>query len=191
MRVTPTRVEGVLVLEPKVFRDDRGWFYESYNRRAFRDAVGYDVEFVQDNHSRSSRGVLRGLHYQLPPHAQGKLVRVTSGAVFDVAVDLRKTSPTCGKWTSVELTAENQRQYWIPPGCAHGFLVLSDAAELQYKTTSYYAPTAEGCVRWDDPDLAIAWPDVGHPPLLSQKDAVAPTLAGALAALAAGGRSAV
>ncbi len=191
MRAIPTAVDGVLVLEPKVFRDGRGWFYESYNRRIFQDLVGQDVEFVQDNHSRSCRGALRGLHYQLPPHAQGKLVRVTSGAVFDVAVDLRKGSPTFRKWTSVELTAENQRQCWIPPGCAHGFVVLSDAAELQYKTTDYYAPRSEACVRWDDPELAIPWPDVGQRPVLSPKDAAAPTLAEALAALAAEARSVV
>ena len=177
MRALPTAIEGVLVVEPKVFRDDRGWFMESYNQRLFQELAGQDVRFVQDNHSRSSRGVLRGLHYQLPPHAQGKLVRVIRGAVFDVAVDMRKESPTFARWVGVELSAENQRQCWIPVGCAHGFLVVSDVAELLYKTTDYYAPQSEASVRWDDPDLAIAWPAIGHAPLLSAKDAMAPALA--------------
>ncbi len=177
MRAVPTEIEGVLILEPKVFRDDRGWFMESYNQRLFQELVGQDVRFVQDNHSRSSRGVLRGLHYQLPPHAQGKLVRTVSGAVFDVAVDLREGSPTFGRWTGAELSAENQRQCWIPVGCAHGFLVLSETAEILYKTTDYYAPGSEASVRWDDPDLAIAWPALGGLPLLSPKDSRAPALA--------------
>lgn len=176
MKVTKTAIEGVLILEPKVFGDERGFFFESFNQKTFNDAVGKDVKFVQDNHSRSSKGVLRGLHFQRPPHAQGKLVRVTQGAVFDVAVDIRPDSPTFGRWVGVGLTAINHRQLWIPAGLAHGFLVTSDSADFLYKTTDYYAPQAEGCVRWDDPELAIAWPDIGHAPTLSVKDAAAPTL---------------
>jgi len=177
MTVIPTDLPEVLILEPKVFGDERGFFMESYNRRAFNAAVGYEVDFVQDNHSRSTRGVLRGLHYQLPPHAQGKLVRVTSGHVFDVAVDIRRGSPSFGKWVGVDLSAENHRQLWIPPGFAHGFLVLSDLADFLYKTTNYYAPTSEGAVRWDDDDVGIAWPDAGVAPQLSDKDIAAPPLA--------------
>ncbi|HUK65263.1 MAG TPA: dTDP-4-dehydrorhamnose 3,5-epimerase [Anaeromyxobacteraceae bacterium] len=176
MKFTPAAIPDVLVFEPRVFADERGAFLESYNKRGFDAAVGREVTFVQDNHSRSVRGVLRGLHYQVPPHAQGKLVRVTSGAVYDVAVDLRSDSPTYARSVGVELTAENHRQVWIPPGFAHGFLVLSESADFLYKTTAYYAPEAEGSVRWDDPDLAISWPDLGHPPLLSPKDARAPPL---------------
>jgi dTDP-4-dehydrorhamnose 3,5-epimerase len=138
--------------------------------------LGHHVEFVQDNQSRSARGVLRGLHFQRPPHEQGKLVRVTAGVVFDVAVDIRRDSRTFGSWVGVELSAENHRQLWIPPELAHGFLVLSDSADFMYKTTDYYAPTAEGCIRWDDPNLAIAWPDIGMKPTLSAKDAIAPPL---------------
>lgn len=179
MKVTPTALPGVLILEPKVFGDERGFFLESFNQRAFDEAVGRPVGFVQDNHSRSARGVLRGLHYQLPPHAQGKLVRVVSGAVFDVAVDMRAGSPTFGRWAGTELSAQNQRQLWIPPGFAHGFLVLSDSADFLYKTSSYYAPQAEASVRWDDPALAIDWPLDGLTPLLSAKDAAAPSLADA------------
>ena len=171
MNVVKTAIDGVLILEPKVFGDARGFFMESFNQKAFNEAVGHEVVFVQDNHSRSSKGVLRGLHYQLPPHAQGKLVRVTQGAVFDVAVDIRQGSATFGKWVGVELTGENHRQLWLPPGMAHGFLVTSESADFLYKTTDYYAPQAEGCVRWDDPQLAVAWPDVGVPPLVSVKDA--------------------
>ncbi len=171
MQVQRTTLDGVLVLEPKVFGDARGFFFESFNQRAFDAAVGQPVEFVQDNHSRSARGVLRGLHWQRPPHAQGKLVRVVQGAVFDVAVDLRRSSPTFGRWVGVELSADNHRQLWIPPGFAHGFLVLSDSADFLYKTTDYYAPEAEACVRFDDPRLAIAWPDAGVPPRVSAKDA--------------------
>jgi len=177
MNVISTAIEGVLILEPKVFGDARGFFMESFNQKAFNNAVGREVVFVQDNHSRSSKGVLRGLHYQLPPHAQGKLVRVTQGSVFDVAVDIRQGSATFGKWVGVELTGENHRQLWLPPGMAHGFLVTSESADFLYKTTDYYAPTAEGCVLWSDPALAIEWPDVGLLPQLAAKDAGAPPLA--------------
>ncbi len=177
MQVTPTELPEVLILEPKVFGDARGFFMESFNQQAFDAAVGHHVDFVQDNHSRSARGVLRGLHYQLPPHAQGKLVRVTAGAVFDVAVDMRRSSPRFGRWVGVELSADNHRQLWIPPGFAHAFLVLSDRADFLYKTTDYYAPQAEGAVRWDDPTIGIAWPDAGVAPLLSAKDAAAPAWA--------------
>jgi dTDP-4-dehydrorhamnose 3,5-epimerase len=176
MKVTPTELPGVLVLEPKVFGDARGFFMESFNQRTFDQAVGHEVKFVQDNHSRSSRGVLRGLHYQLPPHAQGKLVRVTTGRVWDVAVDLRRGSATFGKWTGTELSSENHRQMWVPPGFAHGFVVMSDSADFLYKTTDYYAPQAERCVRWDDPALGITWPEVGVQFVLSGKDAVGPLL---------------
>ena len=178
MQVTPTALPEVLVIEPKVFGDERGFFLESYNQQALDNAVGHEVRFTQDNHSRSSRGVLRGLHYQLAPHAQGKLVRVTSGRVFDVAVDLRRSSPRFGQWVAMELSAENHRQLWIPPGFAHGFLVLSERADFLYKTTEYYTPHAERAVRWNDPTLAIAWPDIGSEPLLSPKDSAAPRLAG-------------
>lgn len=174
--VTQTAIEGVLVFEPRVFGDDRGFFMESFNQRIFDEAVGRHLDFVQDNHSRSARGVLRGLHFQAGEHAQGKLVRVASGAVFDVAVDIRPGSATFGRWVGVELSAENHRQLWIPPGLAHGFLVLSDVADFLYKTTAYYAPQAEGAVRWDDPEVGIAWPDVGAPPQLSAKDAAAGSL---------------
>lgn len=170
LTVTPTEIPGVLVLEPKVFGDSRGFFLESFNHESFRQATGLDVNFVQDNHSRSRKGVLRGLHYQLPPHAQGKLVRVVSGSVFDVAVDIRRDSPTYGRWVGVSLTAENHRQMWIPPGLAHGFLVTSGSADLFYKTTSYYSPSHEKCLAWDDPSLAISWPHTGTP-ILSEKDA--------------------
>jgi len=175
MKITPTSLPEVLILEPKVLGDSRGFFMESYNRRAFNEAVGHDVEFVQDNHSRSTRGVLRGLHYQLPPHAQGKLVRVVQGAVFDVAVDVRRGSPTFGKWDGVELSAENHRQLWIPPGFAHGFLVLSAVADFLYKTTDYYSPADERAMRWNDPDIGIRWP-LTTLPALSQRDAAAPLL---------------
>ncbi len=171
LTVTPTEIPGVLILEPKVFGDSRGFFLESFNQDSFRQATGLDVNFVQDNHSRSRKGVLRGLHYQLPPHAQGKLVRVVSGSVFDVAVDIRRDSPTYGRWVGVSLTAENHRQLWIPPGLAHGFLVTSESADLLYKTTDYYSPTHEQCIAWNDPDLAVAWPLAGHP-TLSGKDAL-------------------
>lgn len=178
MKITATELPEVLILEPRVHGDARGFFLESYNERAFRDAVGYDVHFVQDNHSRSTRGVLRGLHYQLPPHAQGKLVRVTAGKVFDVAVDVRRDSPRFGRWAGAELTGENQQQLWIPPGFAHGFLVLSDSADFLYKTTDYYAPIAERAVRWDDEQVGIGWPLApGEQPLVSGKDSAAPNLA--------------
>lgn len=166
-------VEGVLIVEPEVFRDERGFFMESFNERTFAQATGLTVRFVQDNHSHSMRGVLRGLHYQAEPHAQGKLVRVASGAVFDVVVDLRATSATCGRWFGVELSAENHHQLWIPPGFAHGFLVTSEHADVEYKATAYYDPASERSIRWDDPTLAIAWPDLGMAPIFSPRDAAA------------------
>ncbi|WP_133309068.1 dTDP-4-dehydrorhamnose 3,5-epimerase [Piscinibacter terrae] len=170
MKVTRTQIDGVMLLEPRAFGDARGFFMESFNEKTFFEATGQHLHFVQDNHSRSARGVLRGLHYQREPHAQGKLVRVVSGGVFDVAVDIRRDSPTYGRWVGVELTADNHRQLWIPPGLAHGFLVTTDSADFLYKTTDYYAPQAEGCIRWDDPDLAIEWPLAGMEPSLSAKD---------------------
>ncbi|HFP1486199.1 TPA: dTDP-4-dehydrorhamnose 3,5-epimerase, partial [Escherichia coli] len=154
--------------EPKVFGDERGFFMESFNQKVFEEAVGRKVEFVQDNHSKSSKGVLRGLHYQLEPYAQGKLVRCVVGEVFDVAVDIRKSSPTFGKWVGVNLSAENKRQLWIPEGFAHGFLVLSEIAEFVYKTTNYYHPESEGCIKWDDSFLMIDWPN--KPIAISEKD---------------------
>ena len=179
MKVTPTALAEVLILEPKVFGDERGFFMESFNQKQFNEAVGQDVVFVQDNHSRSSKNVLRGLHYQLPPHSQGKLVRVTSGGVLDVAVDLRKSSATFGQWASAELTGSNHRMMWIPPGFAHGFLVLTESADFLYKTTDYYAPQCEAALRWDDPTVAIPWPLGGEQPLVASKDAQAPFLAAA------------
>ncbi len=179
MKVLHTAIHGVLILEPQVFGDDRGFFLESYNQKSFGDALGSEVRFVQDNHSRSAKGVLRGLHYQLPPHAQGKLVRVTQGSVFDVAVDMRKSSPSFGRWVGVELSGQNHRQLWLPPGLAHGFLVTSDSADFLYKTTQYYAPEAECCLRWDDPSIGVQWPVLDQPPLLSKKDASAPLFADA------------
>jgi dTDP-4-dehydrorhamnose 3,5-epimerase len=176
MNTDTTARDGVLSLPPKVFGDARGFFFESFNQKAFDAAVGAHVDFVQDNHSRSARGVLRGLHFQKGPKAQGKLVRVTAGAVFDVAVDIRRDSPTFGRWVGVELSGENHRQLWIPAGLAHGFLVLSETADFLYKTTEFYSPQDEGAVRWDDPDVAIAWPDIGQAPTLSAKDAVAHSL---------------
>lgn len=170
MQAHQTAIADVFVLEPKVFGDARGFFYESFNQHAFEAAVGCHVSFVQDNHSKSARDVLRGLHFQRPPHAQGKLVRVVAGAVFDVAVDIRKDSPTYGQWVGEVLSAENNRQLWIPAGLAHGFLVLSESAEFLYKTTDYYAPAAECTLRWDDPQLNIDWPLQGRTPLLSAKD---------------------
>lgn len=177
MKVTKTAIEGVLILEPKVFGDERGFFMESFNQQAFNEAVGSEVTFVQDNHSRSAKAVLRGLHYQLPPHAQGKLVRVTQGHVLDVAVDMRASSSTFGQWIAVELSGRNHQQLWLPPGMAHGFLVLSESADFLYKTTNYYAPQAERAVRWDDATLAIAWPSLTEPYKLSAKDSAAPALA--------------
>jgi dTDP-4-dehydrorhamnose 3,5-epimerase len=173
MKVIATDLPEVLILEPRVFGDERGFFMESYNRRAFNDAVGHEVDFVQDNHSRSSKGVLRGLHYQLPPHAQGKLVRVTSGRVFDVAVDVRRSSPGFGKWVGVELSAENHQQLWIPVGFAHGFLVLSEFADFLYKTTAYYEAESEASIRWNDPDLAVSWADSASTLIVSTKDSQA------------------
>ena len=177
MQVSPTAIADVLLIEPKVFGDERGFFLETFNQRLFDEAVGHHVDFVQDNHSRSQRGVLRGLHYQLPPHAQGKLVRVTSGRVFDVAVDMRRGSTSFGRWVGTELSAATHQQLWIPAGFAHGFLVLSESADFLYKTTEYYAPAAEGSVRWNDSRLAIDWPDPGIPIGLSDKDRCAPSFA--------------
>jgi len=174
--VHPTAIPDVLVLEPKVFGDERGFFFESFNQRAWDKKTGLKTTFVQDNHSRSTQGVLRGLHYQLPPVAQGKLVRCVVGEVFDVAVDLRKNSPFFGKWVGVRLSAENKRQFWVPEGFAHGFLVLSDVAELLYKATAYYAPEYERCLAWNDPDLGVEWPIKGQP-VLSEKDACGSLLA--------------
>jgi len=176
VKITPTELPEVLLLEPKVHGDARGFFMESYNERAFNDAVGYEVRFVQDNHSRSSKGVLRGLHYQLPPHAQGKLVRVASGSVFDVAVDMRRSSPRFGKWVGFELSAENHRQLWIPPGFAHGFYAATQA-ELVYLCSDYYVREHERSLLWSDPTVAVHWPlSPGEAPILSEKDAAAPML---------------
>ena len=169
MKVIATALPEVLILEPQVFGDERGFFYESFNARRFAEATGVNREFVQDNHSRSARGVLRGLHYQLQ-QTQGKLVRVSAGEVYDVAVDVRRSSPNFGKWVGVHLSAENKRQLWVPEGFAHGFLVLSEYAEFLYKTTDYYAPAHERCIRWDDARLAIDWPLDGLTPQLSAKD---------------------
>lgn len=169
MQVTLTKLADVLLLEPDCFADARGFFFESFNQRECEAAIGRSVNFVQDNHSRSSKGVLRGLHFQVAPAAQAKLVRVTLGEVFDVVVDLRPGSVTYGQWTGHILSAENRKQLWIPEGCAHGFLVLSDSAESQYKTTAYYAPEFERTLAWDDPEVAIAWP-LAEAPVLSDKD---------------------
>ncbi|HQX07728.1 MAG TPA: dTDP-4-dehydrorhamnose 3,5-epimerase [Zoogloea sp.] len=168
MKVIQTAIPDLLILEPKVFGDTRGFFMESFNARSFQEATGLNVDFVQDNHSRSAKGVLRGLHYQIQ-QPQGKLVRVVRGSVFDVAVDLRKGSPTFGKWEGVELSEENNRQFWIPPGFAHGFLVTSESADFLYKTTDYYAPEHERSLAWNDPDVGVEWPLDGAP-LLSAKD---------------------
>ena len=173
--VTPTAIADVLILEPKVFGDARGFFYESFNARDFAQATGLDVHFVQDNHSKSAQGVLRGLHYQIQ-HPQGKLVRVVQGEVFDVAVDLRQSSPTFGQWVGVHLSAENHRQLWVPPGFAHGFVVLSESAEFLYKTTDYWYPEHERSLLWNDPAVGIAWPVQGQP-LLAAKDAAGKVLA--------------
>lgn len=175
MKATPTTIPDVLVIEPKVFGDARGFFFESFNQRAFNKATGLNETFVQDNHSRSARGVLRGLHYQIQ-HPQGKLVRVVRGTVFDVAVDIRKSSPTFGQWVGVELSEDNHKQLWVPAGFAHGFLVLSETADFLYKTTDYYAPTHERCIAWNDPAIGIAWPN-GLVPSLSKKDQAGHSLA--------------
>ncbi len=180
MRVTATAIPDVLLIEPKIFGDARGFFFESFNQKAFAEVTGLAVDFVQDNHSKSTRQVLRGLHYQVAPRAQGKLVRVVQGEVFDVAVDLRRDSKTLGHWVGEILSAENKKQLWIPAGFAHGFLTLSDNAEFLYKTTDYYSPAHERCIRWDDPDLAIRWPLEGEP-LLAAKDQAGEAFAAALA----------
>lgn len=168
MIATPTALSEVLLIEPRVFGDDRGFFYESFNARTFAEVTGMQREFVQDNHSRSQRGVLRGLHYQIE-QPQGKLVRVTAGEVLDIAVDIRRSSPNFGKWVAVHLSGESKQQLWVPEGFAHGFVVLSEYAEFLYKTTDYYAPAHERCIRWDDPQLAIDW-QLAEAPTLSAKD---------------------
>ncbi|EAO9629958.1 dTDP-4-dehydrorhamnose 3,5-epimerase [Salmonella enterica] len=174
MNVIKTEIPDVLIFEPKVFSDERGFFMESFNQKIFEEAVGRKVEFVQDNHSKSTKGVLRGLHYQIEPYAQGKLVRCVAGEVFDVAVDIRKDSETFGKWVGVNLSSENKKQLWIPEGFAHGFLVLSDSAEFLYKTTNFYNPGSDKGVAWNDPDIGISWPI--NNPLLSDKDSKQPFL---------------
>jgi dTDP-4-dehydrorhamnose 3,5-epimerase len=170
MKVTPCAIADVLLIEPQVFGDERGFFFESFNQRDFSEATGLDLPFVQDNHSKSGQGVLRGLHYQVQ-NPQGKLVRVTVGEVFDVAVDIRPDSPTFGQWVGEVLSADNKCQLWVPPGLAHGFVVLSEYAEFLYKTTDYYSPAHERCIAWNDPTLAIAWPNMDAPFKLSAKDA--------------------
>lgn len=175
MQITRTSIPDVLIIEPKVFGDSRGFFYESFNQKAFAEATGLDLQFVQDNHSRSAKNVLRGLHYQIQ-HPQGKIVRVVQGAVFDVAVDLRKGSATFGQWVGAELSAGNAKQMWVPAGFAHGFLVLSEFADFLYKTTDYYYPQYERCVAWNDPEIGIQWPLSGAP-ILSEKDKSASLLA--------------
>lgn len=177
MKATPTALPEVLLLEPRVFGDDRGFFFESYNERTFREATGIEAVFVQDNHSRSARGVLRGIHYQIR-RPQGKLVRVVDGAVLDVAVDLRRSSPRFGRWVAIELSADNKRQMWIPPGFGHAFLVLSERADFLYKTTEYWIPELDRAVAWNDPSLGIDWQS-SDAPLLSTKDAAAPSLSDA------------
>ncbi|MBA4040242.1 MAG: dTDP-4-dehydrorhamnose 3,5-epimerase [Ralstonia sp.] len=177
MELIETSLSGVLIIQPRVFGDDRGFFLESWNAETFRTA-GLDLEFVQDNHSRSAKGVLRGLHYQ-QPEPQGKLVRVTAGRAFDVAVDIRRSSPTFGQWTGVELSAANKRQFWIPPGFAHGFLSLEDGTDFLYKCTAFYRPAFDHSIRWDDPEIGIDWPLEGITPLLSAKDLAAKPLADA------------
>lgn len=169
LNVIRTAIPDVMIIEPRVYGDARGFFFESFNEKAFSEATGVNVAFVQDNHSRSAKGVLRGLHYQVQ-QPQGKLVRAVRGAVFDVVVDIRKHSASFGKWVGVELTEDNHRQMWVPPGFAHGFVVLSDSADFLYKTTDYYAPQFERSIIWNDPDICITWPDFGAPVLLSAKD---------------------
>ncbi|MEX1033255.1 MAG: dTDP-4-dehydrorhamnose 3,5-epimerase [Cellvibrionaceae bacterium] len=169
MQFTPTAIPDVILVKPDVFGDERGFFMETWQRRKFAE-VGIDFDFVQDNHSRSVKGTLRGLHYQLPPHAQGKLVRVTLGEVYDVAVDIRRSSPTFGLWVGEYVSADNKSMLWIPPGFAHGFYVMSEVAEFQYKCTDYYSPDSECSIKWDDSTLNISWPDSGQSPLISAKD---------------------
>ena len=176
MKVIATQIPDILIVEPQVIEDERGFFMESFNQQRFEQAIGPSVHFVQDNHSRSARGVLRGLHYQAGERVQGKLVRVVVGAVFDVAVDLRRSSPTFGRWVGVELSAANRRQLWIAPGFAHGFVVLGEGAELMYKTTDYYSPAHDRCLIWNDPDIGIAWPIGEGLPVLSAKDVNGKTL---------------
>lgn len=176
MIATPLNITDVILLEPKVYGDERGFFFESFNQQAFNQAVKKDINFVQDNHSKSTKGVLRGLHYQLAPKSQGKLVRVIQGEVFDVAIDLRKDSPSLGKWVGATLSAENKKQLWIPEGFAHGFITLSDTAEFLYKTTDYYAPEQERSIIWNDPDLNIQWPQ-NITPILSDRDQQASSFA--------------
>ena len=178
MKAIATALDGVLILEPRVFEDPRGCFFESWNARTFAELTGSDAAFVQDNHSVSHRGVLRGLHYQLPPAAQGKLVRTVAGAILDVAVDIRRASPNFGRWVAETLTAQNKRQLWVPPGFAHGFMALEDGTEVIYKTTDFYHKASERSIRWDDPDLAVAWPK-DLIPMLADKDAAAPAFADA------------
>ncbi|MCM2131840.1 dTDP-4-dehydrorhamnose 3,5-epimerase [Larsenimonas rhizosphaerae] len=181
MKAVPQNIPDVILFEPRVFGDERGFFFESFNQKQFDEAVGRHIEFVQDNHSRSSQGVLRGLHYQLAPYAQGKLVRVVEGEVFDVAVDLRESSPTFGQWVGAHLSAENKHQLWVPEGFAHGFVVLSESADFLYKTTDFYAPKHERSIRWDDETLAIDWPLSGDVSV-SEKDAASPYFADVIAA---------
>ncbi|AVT58105.1 dTDP-4-dehydrorhamnose 3,5-epimerase [Pectobacterium versatile] len=169
MNIIDTKITDLKIIEPAVFGDERGFFFESFNKKKFEEAVGYSVDFVQDNHSKSSQGVLRGLHYQLAPHAQGKLVRCVEGEVFDAAVDIRKSSPTFGQWVGVYLSAENKRQFWIPAGFAHGFVTLSKTAEFLYKTTNYYAPQSDRGILWNDETIGIEWP-MSVEPILSEKD---------------------
>lgn len=173
MKVTRTQIADVLILQPKIFCDDRGFFLETYNKKTFNKALGNQITFVQDNRSRSNRGVLRGLHYQLPPHAQSKLVQVQSGCIFDVAVDIRRSSPTFGKWVGVELNGFDKNQLFVPAGCAHGFFVLSESADVIYKVDDYYAPAFERAILWNDSSLGIRWPDTEFVPLISAKDTTA------------------
>jgi len=170
MNIIQTKIPEVLIFEPKIFGDDRGFFFESFNQKVFEEAVGRPVNFVQDNHSKSCKGVLRGLHYQLAPNAQAKLVRCAVGEVFDVAVDIRQHSATFGQWVGVLLSAENKRQLWIPEGFAHGFMTVSDEAEFLYKTTNFYAPQSDRSILWEDRDIGISWPEIDAPRMLSDKD---------------------
>lgn len=170
MKITNTKISEVKIIEPRVFEDERGFFFESFNQKVFEEAVGKAIDFVQDNHSKSSKGVLRGLHYQLPPKAQGKLVRVIQGEVFDVAVDIRKSSPTFGQWVGETLSSKNKKQLWVPEGFAHGFITLSETAEFLYKTTNYYSPDHERAIRWDDKSIAVSWPKDLTPSTSSKDD---------------------